>query len=201
MARAFGRALELAGIGVDEVSCFDFYSCFPSAVGLALDTLKIRDDDPRGVTLTGGLPYAGGPGNNYVTHSLAAAVERLRGDRGKLAMVTGLGWYFTKHAAAILSSGRPRNPFARDDGHFTPGPLPVRLIEQAQGPAVIETYTVVHDRNGVPAEGIVVGRLDDGARFFARTPRELLPAMEAEEFIGRRGAVRVLDGLNLFEPR
>ena len=27
-------------------------------------------------TLTGGLAYAGGPGNNYVTHSVAAAVER-----------------------------------------------------------------------------------------------------------------------------
>ncbi len=203
LERTSKKCLELAGIGVGEVSRFDFYSCFPAAIGLALDALSLDDDDPRGVTVTGGLPYAGGPASNYVTHSLAAMVERLRGDQGKIGMVTGLGWFFTKHSAGIYSAAEPRRPFARDKGEEDAAlraPAP-RVTEQAEGAATVETYSVTHDRAGQPSEGIVIGRLDDGSRFLARTPREVLSAMESEEFVGRRGKVRVSEGLNLFEPR
>ena len=57
-------------------------------------------DDPGQVplTVTGGLGFAGGPGNNYVSHSIASMAERLRADPGAVGLVTGLGWYSTKHA-------------------------------------------------------------------------------------------------------
>ncbi len=202
LERTAKRALELAGIGVSEISYFDFYSCFPSAIGLALDALGLDGDDPRGVTVTGGLPYAGGPASNYCAHSTAAMVERLRANSGKLGMVTGLGWYFTKHAALILSSGLPRKPFASEhDGNPMRETKPVRVTEQADGSGTIETYSVAHGRDGEPSEGIVIGRLEDGSRFFAKTPREILPSMEQEEFVGRRGKVSVAGAFNLFEPR
>ena len=202
LERTAKRSLELAQIAVSEVSYFDFYSCFPSAVGLALDALALDQDDPRGVTVTGGLPYAGGPASNYCGHSAAAMVERLRANPGKIGMVTGLGWYFTKHAALILSSAEPRKPFASEhDGKPARQASPVRVIEQAAGAGTIETYTVVHGRDGEPSEGMVIGRLDDGSRFLAKTPREILAAMEQEEFVGRRGKVRTAEGFNLFDPR
>ena len=74
------RALAQAGLGIDDVTDFDLYSCFPAAVELALDALEIPAEDPRPLTLTGGLPYFGGPGNNYSMHAIAAAVERVRAD-------------------------------------------------------------------------------------------------------------------------
>ena len=37
------------------------------------------EDEPRALTATGGLPYHGGPGNNYVMHSICAVCEALRG--------------------------------------------------------------------------------------------------------------------------
>ena len=201
LARAAKAALKGAALDVEEIGFFDFYSCFPVAVGFATDALGIAPDDPRGITVTGGLPYAGGPGNNYVTHSIAAMTERLRKSPGSTGMVTGLGWYFTKHAAAIYSSAPPERPFAYS---VFPEPTPdsnaVSVVENAEGQARVETYTVEHDRAGEPAHGIVIGRLADGARFFAGVPREILPAMEREEFVGRRGRVRVAGGLNLFEP-
>ena len=49
-------------LGIDDVELLDLYSCFPSAVELAGDALGIATDDPRGLTVTGGLPYFGGPG-------------------------------------------------------------------------------------------------------------------------------------------
>ena len=59
----------LAGRGVDDVAHVDLYSCFPSAVQIAADEIGLGLDRP--LTVTGGLSFAGGPWNNYVTHSIA----------------------------------------------------------------------------------------------------------------------------------
>ena len=80
-----GAALEAADLTLDDVARFDLYSCFPSAVQLALDSLGLAGPlggDTRPITLTGGLAFGGGPGNNYVTHSIAAMVDACRADPG-----------------------------------------------------------------------------------------------------------------------
>jgi len=202
------RALGMAGIPLDDVARFDLYSCFPSAVQMGLDALGLRPDDPRPLTVTGGLPYAGGPGNNYVMHSIATMIQHLRESAGEYGLVTGLGWFATKHSAGVYST-RPR------DGEWkrTPPTMDQRqvdamesppFVEPAEGEATIETYTVVFNRDGEPEQGIVIGRLDNGSgeRFFANTPpnRDLMLAMTREEFVGRLGSVRTEDGRNVFEP-
>ena len=69
--RVVRDTLDGAGITVDQVSHFDLYGCFASAVEVACDEIGIATDDPRGLTVTGGLSFFGGPGNNYVSHSIA----------------------------------------------------------------------------------------------------------------------------------
>ena len=56
-------------VGVDDIATFDLYSCFPFPVFVICDALGLDGDDPRGLTLTGGLPYFGGPGNSYSLHA------------------------------------------------------------------------------------------------------------------------------------
>jgi acetyl-CoA C-acetyltransferase len=202
MHRAARNALGEAGIGVDQINFFDLYSCFPSAVEVACEGLGISETDPRGLTLTGGLPYFGGPGNNYVTHSIAAAADALRARPGTRALVTGNGWFLTKHAAGVYGSCPPE-PSGAAGGSIEAGPEPaVELCEAPDGAAEVETYTVLFDRDGAQSNSIVVGRLDDGRRFLAHTPedRALLEGMLVEEFIGRRGRVRVGPTWNVFDP-
>jgi acetyl-CoA C-acetyltransferase len=103
MRAAQGEALRRAGLTVDQVDLFDLYSCFGSAVAFAADALGIGNDDPRPLSLTGGLPYHGGPGSNYMGHSISHAVERLRKGEGTVAMVTGVGMHMTKHVAAVYA--------------------------------------------------------------------------------------------------
>jgi acetyl-CoA C-acetyltransferase len=201
------QALTMAGIGVDDVAAFDIYSCFPSAVQLGLDALGLKPDDPRPLTVTGGLPYAGGPGNNYVMHSVATMMQRLRESPTDFGLVTGLGWFATKHSAGVYGTSPPdrewkrANPAADQRKIDTLESPP--FTEQPDGDATVETYTVVFSRDGEPEQGIVIGRLDNGvgARFFANTPpdRELMLAMTREEFVGARGQVRSADGRNVFE--
>jgi acetyl-CoA C-acetyltransferase len=204
IARAAGAALAEAGTSIERVAHLDLYSCFPCAVALARDALGIADDDPRPVTLTGGLPYAGGPGNAYTLHSLARAVERLRGDPGAVALVTGVGWFLSKHAAGVVASA-PRPPDAPAIGSVATPPAAERAVpvaERAEGAARVEAYTVVFDRSGAPTRGIVLGRLDDGRRVVANLPADpaLLEAFAAREGVGRTGRVSVTPDGNRFEP-
>src|SRR6202007_751959 len=75
--RGARQALDMAERTLADMRFFDLYSCFPSAVEIACQEIGIAEDDPRGLTVTGGLPYFGGPGNNYVTHSISEMMRRL----------------------------------------------------------------------------------------------------------------------------
>ncbi|MGZ6020099.1 MAG: acetyl-CoA acetyltransferase [Phenylobacterium sp.] len=201
------HALEMAGIGLSDINYIDLYSCFPVAVEIGAEELGLALDDPRGFTVTGGLPYAGGPGNNYAMHSIATMAGKLRAQPGAYGLVTGNGWYLTKQSTGIYSTTPPKAPFERQD----PGvlqrqidalPHPV-VTETPQGPAKIETYTVVHRREG-PFMGIVIGRDAEGRRFVANTPNDpaTLAGLEQGEQVGRTGQVtQAADGqTNLFTP-
>ena len=76
------RALELAETELPDIQYLDLYSCFASPVFNVLEHFGLSHDDPRGLTLTGGLPFFGGPGNNYSSHAIAEAVQRCRKERG-----------------------------------------------------------------------------------------------------------------------
>jgi acetyl-CoA C-acetyltransferase len=199
------ETLDMAGIGLEAIDKFDIYSCFPSAVEIACAELGIPEDDPRGLTVTGGLPYFGGPGNNYVTHSIAQMMDEVRRTSGTKGMVTANGNYVTKQSAGIYSTEPPTKPFApKDPGIYqheidtNKGPA---TAENANGPATVETYTVMHDRKG-PSYAILFGRLGDGRRFIANTPEDagLLRDMVERDMIGAGGRVMHHDGRNLFLP-
>jgi acetyl-CoA C-acetyltransferase len=199
------ETLDMAGIGIEAIDKFDIYSCFPSAVEIACHEMGIAQDDPRGLTVTGGLAYFGGPGNNYVTHSIAQMMEDVRTSPGSKGMVTANGNYVTKQSAGIYSTAAPETPFApKNPALYQPeidndkGPP---VAEVATGAARIETYTVMHDRKG-PSYAILFGRLDNGHRFIANTPpdRSLLQEMVDGDPIGQQGRVAHQDGLNVFTP-
>lgn len=206
--RACGeRALSMAGVTIDDITHFDLYSCFPSAVQISRDMLGITPGDLRPLTVTGGLPYFGGPGNNYVTHSIATMVEKLRGDRHALGLVTANGWYVTKHATGIYGAHPPEREWRRadpreDQVRVDARPKPAFAAAPA-GAAVVETYTVIFDHDGAPELAIVIGRTNDDARFIANTPPDaaLMSSMTTQEMVGTSGRVRQSgDGRNVFAP-
>lgn len=201
------RAFAMAGIGLSDIDIIDLYSCFPSAVQVAAEELGLALDDPRGLTVTGGLPYFGGPGNNYALHSIAEMMGRLRAQPGAYGLCTANGWFLTKQSVGIYST-RPvegdwvREAPSRIQEKIDALPHP-EIVEHPTGPAVIETYTVVHAREGVRM-AIVIGRDSAGRRFVAHTPEdpETLLDLQAREGVGRTGTVGPHpDGVrNLFVP-
>src|ERR687886_243904 len=186
------HALQVAGINVDDVTTFDFYSCFPIAVfNTAVDGLGLAADDARGLTLTGGHPFFGGAGNNYSMHAIAETVQRPRTAPGSVGFVGANGGMLSKYSVGIYST-TPTEWRADDSAalqaQVNSWAAPVQT-QKANGWATVETYTVKHDRKG-NRTGIVVGRLEaDGARFLAMTTRgddEVLDLLSAGEPIGQR---------------
>ena len=186
---AVGDAAHAAGITLDDVSHFDLYSCFPAAVEVATRSLNLADDDPRPLTVTGGLGFAGGPVNNYPAHAIARMVEVLRADPGAYGCTTALGWYISKHATGIWSASPPAHGFRRADKaagqarvDARPRREPAGLIE---GTVTVEATSVAVERDGSPSLGILTGLTPDGRRVLANTrDPDLLQALTTEAHEG-----------------
>jgi acetyl-CoA C-acetyltransferase len=181
-------AMTGAGIGIDDVAHIDLYSCFPAAVQVAQRALGIGPDDTRPATVTGGLGFAGGPVNNYPTHAIAAMVERLRAEPDAFGLTTALGWYLTKHAAAVWSARPPAREFAvsypQAEVDARPRRTPAGLVEAS---GILEASSVSYERDGTPSVGIVTAILDDGARAVANTrDAGTLGALVADGLAGER---------------
>ncbi len=203
MAAAAGAALAGAGIGVDDVAHLDLYSCFASSVCFALDALGIGEDDPRAgaVTQTGGLPYHGGPGSNYMTHSLAAMTETLRDDPGSYGLVSGVGMHMQKHAYGVWSTD-PGAATVTDPAPYVPAAEPLRIVESPEGTATVAAYSVLHGRDGAPERALLVCDLPGGGRCYALLDGgdEALAEAEVDELVGRKVTLTPQDQVNLARP-
>ncbi len=188
--RAAGAAaLGAAGVGIDDIDLVDLYSCFPSAVQVGAEALGMAVSDLRGLTVTGGHPYFGGPGNNYTSHSIATMVELLRRRPG-LALTTGLGGFITKHAVGLYGSEPPAAGFRRgdtaaDQRAIDAAALPV-AVEDAAGAATVRASTVVYDAGGAVTSAPVVADLDDGRRVAALAEPDELVALAGRSIVGAR---------------
>ena len=194
-----GRAaLDAVGMDLDDVARFDLYSCFPSAVQLTMGALGLAGPgkgDPRPLTLTGGLGFAGGPANNYASHSIARMVEACRADPGSVGLVHALGWYSTKHSVGAYSTRPPRaDRFTLVDRAATQATvdaLASRAVAGAyDGIATIEATAVHVGRDGTPDLGIVALLTPSGARALANiTDIDVLSEMMRTAFEGRDAKV------------
>lgn len=101
---AISSALEVAGTDWEKLAATDLYSCFAIPVFNLLDAFGLDRDDPRGWTLTGGLPFFGGAGNNYSSHAIAEAVARCRAAPGARVLVGANGGLMSKYAAGVYST-------------------------------------------------------------------------------------------------
>jgi acetyl-CoA C-acetyltransferase len=190
---AGASALGAAGCSIDDVALVDLYSCFPSAVQIAAHELGLTLD--RELTVTGGLSFAGGPANSYVTHSIATMVDRLRAAPGSRGLCSALGWFATKHSFGVYGTDPPSGGFRHVAPQAEVDQLPTRSVAADHvGPVTIETATVHYDRDGAAVRGVITAITADGARCWATTAdADLLCQLAETDPIGGQ-ATRGVDG-------
>ena len=193
IARCGARALEGAGLTIDDVGHVDLYSCFPCAVQIGANELGLAVDDPaRPLTVTGGLGFAGGPINNYGSHALATMARRLRADPGSVGLTTGVGWYLTKHVVALWSTSPPAAGVRWESPQEEIDALAQRSPAGAfEGECVVETYSVVCGRDGQPQSATLALLTDDGSRTWGTVSDSgMLDSLVSEEGCGRKARLR-----------
>jgi acetyl-CoA C-acetyltransferase len=185
------RALEIAGIGQAEAAYFDLYSCFPVAVFDVRDELGIAPGDPRPLTVTGGLPFFGGAGNNYAMHAIASMVRALRAEPGAYGFVGANGGFLSKYSVGVYSTTPARwtgfdsaRLQAEIDAWTAPPPASAETLD-----GVVETFTIDYGRESHP--GVVVAKTAAGERFVAAVEDPALIAqMIADDPLGAQVACR-----------
>lgn len=207
IAAAGRAALGAAGIGIDDVAHIDLYSCFPVAVQVGAEALGLPIDDPaRPLSVTGGLTFGGGPGNNYSTHSIATLVGLLREDPGAYGLATALGWYITKHGVGVYSAKPPARLF-----HSIEAQVPAARRDAAPGytgQATVESYTVAYRKGPAPdhadePEAVVISALTPaGARILVRaSDAETVAAFDEGDPLGATADIAAADKLTLLTER
>jgi hypothetical protein len=190
------RMRDLAGGAFDAL---ELYSCFPCVPKMARRTLGLGSDVEPSVT--GGLTFFGAPLNDYMLHAVAAMVRRLRAGGGN-GLLYGQGEFVTKHHALLLSMTRPGEPLAEDvsvaeDAGRRRGSVPP-IVAPCDGPATLETATILYHRDGSVDHGVVILRTADGARTMAAVAsddqRTLAAITDPARFpVGRDGVVSAGD--------
>jgi acetyl-CoA C-acetyltransferase len=189
MAAAADEALRVGGVGVDDVAHLDVYSCFSSSVNFARDALGVGNGDSRSLTVTGGLPYHGGAGSDYMTHSIATMADVLRRDSGSYGLVSGVGMHMTKHVYGLYST--EPGPVAPPEQERVQAALDAEgkhaIRDVYHGAATVAAYSVVHDKDGEPEWGVVVCDLPDGDRAYGKAlDTDMLASIERDELVGRK---------------
>ena len=190
---AGARALELAGLDIDDLDYVDLYSCFPSAVQIAAAELGLPVDDPgRPLTVTGGLTFAGGPWSNYVSHSIATMAELLVANPGRRGLITANGGYLTKHSFGVYSSEPPPTAFRWEDVQEAVDRQPNRQAAVAwEGVGTIEAWTTPFNREGIPEKTFLAVRTPDDMRTLAVIPDAAAAEVTvAEDIAGAKIAVQ-----------
>ena len=163
------QALDVAGIGAAGIDLFDLYRCFPLAVFNVRDGLGVAAGDPRPLTVTGGLPFFGGAGNNYSMHAIASMVRALRARPKARGFVGANGGFLSKYSVGVYSA-QPAAWRGFDSkalqAEVDAWPAPT-LAGPTSGEGVVETYTI--DYAGAAPRGIAIGQAAGGARFVAMT--------------------------------
>jgi acetyl-CoA C-acetyltransferase len=187
------QTLALNGLGVGDLDYVELYSCFPCVPKMARRVIGWPVEKPA--TVFGGLTFGGGPIGNYMSHAVVSMVLALR-QSGRHGLLFANGGFATHNHSIVLSRAPgvafPRNFDFQADAEQKRGVIPL-LDEAYTGPGIIETYTVLYQRDGSARFAVVVARNDSGARFLAKIPAAdtagiaLLSSGDVEP-VGQRGA-------------
>ena len=184
-----------------DISAFDIYSCFPCAVRIACNEIGLSPLDERGITVTGGLPFFGGPGNNYSLHAITEMVDRLRKEGKGHGLVTANGLYLTKHSMGVYSTEPGADDWQAIDSaalqsQIDSGPH-CDVVTEWNGPATIEHLTITFNKQG-PEKAIIVAKNAQGQRLLANATSNLEKLID-EDFVGVGCNVRTENGVNVIE--
>ena len=162
---------------------YDLYSCFPVAIQMFAKSLNLNDIKDK--TITGAMPFAGGPLNSYVLHSTAKLIEKLRENNG-IGIVTGVSGMMTKQSYALWSKNKEIDFTHKDvtkDAEIIEKPLELSEFEDGEGKIV--GYTVINKKD-INKAIIYVETINNKRKLITSSDKTIIDSMEKNEWVGKK---------------
>ncbi|MCK9541759.1 MAG: acetyl-CoA acetyltransferase [Novosphingobium sp.] len=172
MGVSIEKTLELNGLATGDLDFVELYSCFPCVPKMARRVFGWPVEKPA--TVFGGLTFGGGPIGNYMSHAVVGMVLKLR-ENGRYGLLFANGGFATHNHTIVLgkqpvaAASFPQDFDYQAVADAAREPVPP-TVEDYEGPATIETYTVLYERDGSARWGVIVARTADGRRTLAKVP-------------------------------
>jgi len=174
-----------------RLDAYDLYSCFPAAVKMFSKSLELGSEIPK--TITGSMPYAGGPLNSYVIHSTVKMIQKIRASEVRHGLVTGVSGMMTKQSFCVWGK-EYQEQFIFDDvtERAKLHENPVELSNIAEGEGEIIGYTIIEGSENAPKAVLYLDDEKKHRKVVSSFDKNFINLLMEEEWVGKR--VKFKDG-------
>ena len=167
-----------------EIDAFDLYSCFPAAVKMFSKSLNLDSEIPK--TITGSMPYAGGPLNSFVLHSTIKMIEKIRNSEISYGLVTGVSGMMTKQSFCIWGKNYSEQ-FIFDDvsEQAKNKEIPIELSDISQGEGEIIGYTVFEESKNILKAVLYLEDEKKHRKVVSSRDKSFISLLKEEEWVGK----------------
>ena len=163
---------------------YDLYSCFPAAVEMFGEALKIKNISQS--SITGGMSFAGGPLNSYVLNSTVQMIRKIRSDENKCGIVTGISGMMTKQSFALWGKRNLINYSFKDVSEEAENhEVPYKISSETSGEGNIIGYTIIKNKESVKKAVIYIEDVNKNRNIITSENKEVIESMEINEWVGK----------------
>ena len=187
-AKSINRMMEQLDIRLDA---YDLYSCFPAAVKMFSKSLELGTEIP--MTVTGSMPYAGGPLNSFVIHSTVKMIQKIRALEARHGLVTGVSGMMTKQSFCVWGK-EYQEQFIFDDvtERAKLDENPIELSNIAEGEGEIIGYTIIEGSEHASKAVLYLDDEKKHRKVVSSFDKNFINLLMEEEWVGKK--VKFKDG-------
>ncbi len=187
-ANSINKMIERLDIKLDA---YDLYSCFPAAIKMFKKSMGLDSEIPK--TVTGSMPYAGGPLNSFVIHSTVKMIQKIRALEVKYGLITGVSGMMTKQSFCIWGK-EYKEHFIFDDvtERAKLDESPIELSNISEGKGEIIGYTIIEGSENAAKAVLYLDDEKKHRKVVSSMDKNFINLLTEEEWVGK--TLRFKDG-------
>ncbi len=187
-ANSINKMIERLNIKLDA---YDLYSCFPAAIKMFTKSLELDSEIPK--TVTGSMPYAGGPLNSFVIHSTVKMIQKIRALEVEYGLITGVSGMMTKQSFCVWGK-EYREHFIFDDvtEKAKLNESPIELSNISEGKGEIIGYTIIEGSENAAKAVLYLDDEKKHRKVVSSMDKNFINLLTEEEWVGK--ILRFKDG-------
>ena len=180
-ANSINKMIERLDIKLDA---YDLYSCFPAAIKMFTKSIGLDSEIPK--TVTGSMPYAGGPLNSFVIHSTVKMIQKIRALEVKYGLITGVSGMMTKQSFCVWGK-EYKEHFIFDDvtERAKLDESPIELSNISEGKGEIIGYTIIEGSENAAKAVLYLDDEKKHRKVVSSMDKNFINLLMEEEWVGK----------------